>query len=72
MSDEQLLDEFQRRAVLYFWEAADQRTGLVKDRACNFDNDNYIAASIAATGYGLAALTIGAERGWLTRGEAET
>jgi hypothetical protein len=72
MSDEQLLDELERRAVLYFWEAADQRTGLVKDRACNFDNDDYIAASIAATGYGLASLTIGVERGWLTRAEAET
>ena len=72
MPDEQLLDELQRRAVLYFWEAADQQTGLVKDRAGNFDDDDYIAASIAATGYGLAALAIGVERGWLTRGEAET
>ena len=59
------LDEISRRAVLYFWEQADPNTGLVNDRAGNFAEDNYTAASIAATGYGLAALPIGVERGWI-------
>ncbi len=69
-NDEQFLDELQRRAVLYFWENADPGTGLVKDRADNFKSDNYTAASSAATGYGLAALAIGVEHGWLDRNEA--
>ena len=68
--DEQLLEELQRRAVLYFWEKADPGTGLVNDRAKNFQADDYTAASTAATGYGLAALPIGVERGWLDRSEA--
>jgi hypothetical protein len=72
LTDEQLLDELQRRAVLYFWETADPRTGLVKDRASNFGVDAYTEASTAATGYGLAALAIGADHGWLSRSEAET
>ena len=69
-TDEQLLDELQRRAVLYFWEKADPGTGLVNDRANNFEPDHYTAASTAATGYGLAALPIAVERGWLSRNEA--
>jgi hypothetical protein len=60
-----LLDEIQQRAVLFFWEQADPNTGLVNDRAGNFAEDNYTVASIATTGYGLAALPIGVERGWL-------
>jgi hypothetical protein len=67
---EHLLEELQRRAVLYFWEKADPGTGLVNDRANNFGTDDYTAASTAATGYGLAALPIGVEHGWLNRKEA--
>lgn len=68
--DEQLLDEVQRRAVRFFWEAADPATGLINDRADNFGTDDHTVASIAATGYGLAALPIGIRRGWLNRTEA--
>ncbi len=69
-TDEQLLEELQRRALLYFWQKADPGTGLVNDRANNFGADDYTAASSAATGYGLAALPIGVEHGWLTRDDA--
>jgi hypothetical protein len=70
VTDEQLLEELQRRAVLYFWEKAEPATGLVNDRAHNFAEDDYTAASTAATGYGLAALPIGIEHGWLDRDRA--
>jgi len=67
LSDEQLLQEVQRRAVRFFWEKADSVTGLINDRANNFGDDSYTVASIAATGYGLAALPIGVVNGWLNR-----
>src|SRR5580704_8253356 len=70
LSDEKLLLEVQRRAVRFFWEKADLGTGLINDRANNFGDDNYTAASSAATGYGLVALAIGVENGWLDRNEA--
>jgi hypothetical protein len=70
LSDEPLLREIQRRAVRFFWQEADPATGLVKDRAGNFDQDQYTAASIASTGYGLAALPIGVTNQWLSRPEA--
>jgi hypothetical protein len=68
--DDWLLEEVQRRAIRFFWEKADPGTGLINDRANNFGTDDYTRASIAATGYGLAALPVGVEHGWLNRIEA--
>ncbi|MBV8899441.1 MAG: hypothetical protein JOY92_04935 [Verrucomicrobia bacterium] len=70
LPEEWLLEELQRRAVRFFWEKADPGTGLINDRANNFVADDYTVASIAATGYGLAALPIGVEHGWLNRTDA--
>jgi len=59
----------------YFVEQADPATGLVRDRA-RLDGSEYkgnagSVASMAATGFGLSALCVGAERGWISRDEAE-
>ena len=74
-TDAELLDDVQRRAFQYFWERADPRTGLVTDRARNADlpgnQDDYQVASIAATGYGLAALPVAVEHGWITRAQGQ-
>ena len=72
--DDQLLDEIERRACCFFWEQASPETGLVKDR-CNArkaTTDDSIAASIAATGFGLTALSIGDKRGYISRSEARS
>ena len=68
--DDQLLQEVQRRAVRFFWEKADPVTGLINDRSHNRGEDNDTLASSAATGYGLAALPIGVENGWINRNQA--
>jgi hypothetical protein len=67
LAAEQLLFEVQRRAVLFFWAKCDPVTGLINDRANNFEDDSYTLASCAATGYGLAALAIAVEHGWIDR-----
>ncbi len=65
---EKLLNEIQRRAITYFYEQADPYTGLVRDRARNsYTPDNRIVSSIAATGFGLTALTIGDRSGYIDR-----
>jgi hypothetical protein len=69
-SDRKLLEEVQHRAVRFFWEKADPATGLVNDRANNFGADDETVASIASTGYALAALPIAVQNGWLNRNEA--
>jgi hypothetical protein len=70
-SSPELLDALAQRCVTYFWKEAHPRTGLVKDRAKNTGTDHTTVASIAATGFGLTGLAIGAERGWLPQDEAK-
>src|SRR5438105_3081360 len=70
LTNDELLTEIERRAFLFFWEKADPITGLVNDRGRNHDKDNYTVSSIAATGYALAALPIGVERGWISHDQA--
>jgi hypothetical protein len=74
--DRDLLEDLSRRAFLYFVEHADEKTGLVLDRARNDGaahppgHPSHGIASSAATGFGLTALCVGAERGWVARDEA--
>jgi hypothetical protein len=60
-----LLDDVERRGFHYFWDLADPHTLLVPDRA-----PTPSFSSIAAVGFGLTAYGIGAERGYVPRGEA--
>ena len=69
-SDEKLIDTVQRKAFLYFLEQTDPKTGLTKDRTGNFGGGDRGIASMAATGFGLTALTIGESRGWIAREQA--
>lgn len=67
-----LIDDLVRTGFLYFWEAADPNTGLVKDRAlADGQPDRRRIGSIAATGFGLTGLCIGAERGYLEKSKIE-
>jgi len=73
--DRLFLQDLSRRSFLYFWEQADPRTGLVLDRARadgsqDPDDTHAGAASIAATGFGLTALCIGAQHHWVRQRDA--
>jgi hypothetical protein len=68
---ENLLEEIERRACLYFFEQAHPVTGLVLDRVRVDGIDDRRVASIAATGFGLSALCIAHQRGYLKRGVAQ-
>ena len=73
-SDRAFLEDVEHRAVLYFWEQTDPATGLVLDRAelggGRAKGPSRDIASLAATGFGLTALCIGAERGWIPQDQA--
>ncbi len=63
---DELLEEIVSRAFLYFWLEAGTHSGLVRDRAlADGGPDRRRMASIAATGFGLAALCIGHQRQYL-------
>jgi hypothetical protein len=73
LTGQALLDDLSKRAVRYFWEQSHPSTGLTRDRAPNnpsHKHNNADIASIATTGYSLAAYAIGVERGWLNRSDA--
>jgi hypothetical protein len=70
-SDDRFLDELERASFLFFWESADPKTGLVKDRSRADGQDAREIASIAATGFGLSALCIAHERDYGPRAEIE-
>lgn len=66
--DESFLDELERCGCLFFWEQGSPETGQIRDRARNDLGgapDLRRMASIASTGFGLAALCIADRRGYL-------
>src|SRR5712691_3797530 len=72
--DELFLEDLEQRSFRYFWNEADPQTGLVPDRArmdgSPLDENHRDVASIAATGFGLTALCIAAEHGWVAPAQA--
>ncbi|MFJ5779782.1 glucoamylase family protein [Streptomyces sp. NPDC093094] len=76
--DEAVLELEARKSFDYFWELANTDPnsagfGLVTERTGRHDPSSTTTpepTSTSGTGFGLAALVIGAERGWKTREEA--
>jgi len=64
-SDDAMLDDLEHRTFEFFWRTADPATGLVPDR---YPTPSF--SSIAAVGFGLTALPIGVEHGWVSRAAA--
>ncbi len=64
ITDEQFLNLIEKKEFEFFRDHQDQNTGLFADTSGGGD------ASIASTGIGLAAMCIGAERGWIDKDEA--
>ena len=74
------LDEVEERAAQYFWQRADKSTGLVFDRASadggpsahvGIGAEFQRAASIAASGFGLSALVVAADRNYIAASNCE-
>ncbi|MGA8866841.1 MAG: glucoamylase family protein [Candidatus Sulfotelmatobacter sp.] len=68
--EDKFLNDVENANFLFFWEQASPKTGMVKDRCNVRTNDEGIVASIAATGFGLTAICIGNQRGFVSRSAA--
>jgi len=68
--DDQFLNDVEAASFLFFWEQGNPRTGMVKDRTNVHGDRPNDAASIAATGFGLTALCIGTQRGFVSMNDA--
>jgi hypothetical protein len=72
LTDEQLLDTIQFRTFQYFWDGAEPVSGMARERI-HMDgdypeNDRQVVTS-GGSGFGLMALVVGMERGFITREE---
>jgi hypothetical protein len=64
-SDDEFLEYVQETTFDYFWYGANPANGLVPDRSATGS-----ACSIAAVGFGLTAIGIAVDHGWITRTQA--
>ena len=64
--DDQFLNGLEQANFLFFWEQANPKTGLIRDRCNVRTNDNNVVASIASSGFGLTAICIGHQRGFIS------
>src|SRR5690606_31749351 len=72
LSEEQLLDSVQYRTFQYFWEGEEPNSGLARDRyhvdGVYPQNDKHVVTS-GGSGFGMMAILVGIERGFITRQE---
>ncbi|GAF17723.1 hypothetical protein JCM19046_2248 [Bacillus sp. JCM 19046] len=71
MNREEIIQEEAYRSFLFFWEEANTDPsspgfGLIRDKT---GDDAVHVASIASVGFGLSAIIIGIERGWISHQE---
>lgn len=69
--DDDFLDEISRASFQFFRESTHPDTGMVKNLGRLTGDEHNTVSSIAATGFGLTALGIASERGWMKRNEAQ-
>lgn len=70
LSDDQLLDTIQYYTFQYFWDGAEPNSGMGRERYHMSDNypkgDKHIV-TVGGSGFGLMAIVVAVERGWITR-----
>jgi hypothetical protein len=65
LPEDEFLELISRKTFNYFWNEVGEETGFVKDRT-----GEKVPSSIAATGFGLAAICIADSRNWITHQQA--
>ncbi|MFP5205285.1 MAG: glucoamylase family protein [Acidobacteriota bacterium] len=66
MTDDELLTMVEEASFRYYWEAAEPHSGMARENQPG--NDDMIA--LGASGFGVMAIMVGAERGFITRQQA--
>ena len=72
LPDDALIDAVQRRTFTYFWDGADAASGLALDRRVVAGDKDLADGKVAigGTGFGIMAMIVAVERGWITRDAA--
>jgi len=64
LTDEQLMDTVQKQTFRYFWDFAEPNSGLSKER----NTEEWVTSG--GSGFGIMAIVVGVERGYITRDAA--
>ncbi len=73
LSEDSLLNLVQYQTFQYFWDGAEPNSGLARERFHEDDNypsDDKHIVTTGGTGFGLMAILVGIERGFISREEA--
>ena len=70
LPDEPLLDIVQRQTFNFFWDGAHPVSGLAPDRCTTRANVADDKVAIGGSGFGIMAILVAVERGWVTRDAA--
>ncbi|WP_114324628.1 glucoamylase family protein [Solitalea longa] len=70
LTDDQLLDKVQQQTFKYFWDFAHPVSGMARERSnTSFDYGAEVVTT-GGTGFGVMALIVATERGWIARDTA--
>jgi hypothetical protein len=70
LTDEQLLELVQKQTFRYFWEFAHPVSGLARERSNIAYDYGHETTTTGGTGFGIMAIVVAAERGWISRDTA--
>src|SRR5579862_614400 len=70
LADEALLEAVQRQTFRFFWEGAHPASALALDRRPRSARGPDDPVAVGGSGFGLMALIVAVERGWVGRAEA--
>lgn len=70
LDDVALLDLIQRKTFRYFWDFAHPISGLARDRSDPRPGFGPDTVAIGASGFGIMAILVAAQRHWITRRDA--
>lgn len=75
LTDNQLLDTVQYQTFQYFWDGAEPNSGMARERI-HMDNvypqNDKNVVTLGGSGFGVMAILVGVEHGFITREEAFT
>jgi hypothetical protein len=70
LSDEQLVDLVQRQTFKYFWDFGHPVSGMARERSNRSYDYGDEVVTTGGTGFGIMAIIVAAEHGWITREQA--
>jgi hypothetical protein len=70
LDDDALLELVQRQTFRYFWDFAHPVSGLARERSNQAFGYGPETVTTGGSGFGVMAIVIGAERGWISRQDA--